>query len=267
MNTEHIRRGFAAIGARFILSPEIQRRNTAASAGYAIDIGRDRHGEFFQLRVAPEAEARLKLLILQARPSDRHLLLLCKGDAKDRYLCGHDERSWFVAAVPGGASSVADAFETLKPREVRTVQGRNGLTARQRNRRRNRAFRRQGEWFFVPAPELVVDPKLVLRDEPIRRGAGNAHLVEWLYRQGGQRVYVHRRWPNGVSEEDYSRILAQNPGIRPSEWRVMVRDPLVYARGSVRHPDHRTIVLHGWHRVLMNTETQSRAMAHMAFLD
>jgi hypothetical protein len=46
-----------------------------------------------------------------------------------------------------------------------------------------------------------------------------------------------------------------------------VRDPELYARGSVHHPDHATIELHGWHRVLMNTEQGARAMRHVAFLD
>jgi hypothetical protein len=31
--------------------------------------------------------------------------------------------------------------------------------------------------------------------------------------------------------------------------------------------DHATITLHGWHRVLMNTEGQSKAMGNVAFLD
>ncbi len=41
----------------------------------------------------------------------------------------------------------------------------------------------------------------------------------------------------------------------------------VYARGAVSHSDHATITLHGWHRVWMNTETATRQMANVAFLD
>jgi hypothetical protein len=37
--------------------------------------------------------------------------------------------------------------------------------------------------------------------------------------------------------------------------------------GAVRHPDHATIVLRDWHRVLMNTEHRAEAMRHVAFLD
>jgi hypothetical protein len=33
---------------------------------------------------------------------------------------------------------------------------------------------RQGEWFFVPEPSFVVDDKRILRNEPLRRGAGSS---------------------------------------------------------------------------------------------
>jgi hypothetical protein len=41
----------------------------------------------------------------------------------------------------------------------------------------------------------------------------------------------------------------------------------VFARGTVRHRDHATITLHGWHQVWMNTENTTRQMANVAFLD
>jgi hypothetical protein len=47
----------------------------------------------------------------------------------------------------------------------------------------------------------------------------------------------------------------------------MARNPDVYVRGRVRHADHRTIFLNGWHRVLMNTEFQAQALRNVAFLD
>jgi hypothetical protein len=47
----------------------------------------------------------------------------------------------------------------------------------------------------------------------------------------------------------------------------MRRDSLVYVRGRIRHPDHVTGTPHGWHRVFMNTENQSKAMRNVAFLD
>jgi hypothetical protein len=47
----------------------------------------------------------------------------------------------------------------------------------------------------------------------------------------------------------------------------MIRNAEVYAKGTVRHPDHATLVLRDWHRVAMNTEQAARAMQHVAFLD
>jgi hypothetical protein len=50
-------------------------------------------------------------------------------------------------------------------------------------------------------------------------------------------------------------------------WQERVRDAEVYVRGLVRHPDHATIKLPYWHRVVMNTETRALAMREVAFLD
>jgi hypothetical protein len=256
------------MGARFRISDAtINRRRQEMD--YAVDIQKDRRGEFFELRVAHNLRERIEVTVLQAKPRDRHLLLFVRkrGETeKDRFLCGHDERAWFVAAVPGTASTIAQAKEALKPPEVRVAQTAACVSGRKKNLRKNDAFRRQGEWFFVPVPALAVEPKLVLHNEPIRRGAGKAHILEQAYRTGGERLYVHAKYPNGVSEKQYIRILARKDTTRAS-WRVMVRNAAVYGRGAVRHPDHKTITLHDWHRVLMNTETQTRSMANVAFLD
>lgn len=269
MNTDHIQTQFHHMGARF--QTRVLPVWWGNSMGYAMDIQRDRRGEFFELRVLESLAGRLDINVLQVRPQDRHLLLLVRRDQPerrlDRFLCGHDEREWFVAAVPGSVSSVADAMESLKPAEVQAAQAHAGLNAHQRNRRKNGAFRRQGEWFFIPAPELQADPKLILRDEPIRRGAGKPHLVENLYRTGGESVHVCAQHPNGLTEREYRRLLKHNAEARAWHWRVMRRNMRVYARGTVRHRDHATITLPFWHRVLMNTESQSRAMANVAFLD
>ena len=122
---------------------------------------------------------------------ERHLLLTVRdGQQFDRFLCGHDEREWFVAAVPGGASSVRQAMDALQPHGVREALARSHVSSRKRYSRKNRAFRRQGEWFFVPEPSFVAAEKLVLRNEPLQRGGGKPHMVEQLYRTGGEEVYV-----------------------------------------------------------------------------
>src|SRR6185312_2098729 len=108
-----------------------------------------------------------EIAVLDVQPADHHLLLLVRERKdKSKFLCGHDERHWFVAGIPESApvGTVRQAKEALKPAEVQTAQARQRLKGKARNRRKNAAYRRQGEWFFLPAPGFVADEKLVLRD-------------------------------------------------------------------------------------------------------
>ncbi len=268
---------FAAMGARIKVRKIASRwrqgdRTWVSPADFAVDIRRDGNGEFFELRCADPPE-RNTGCFLSRRPnqsSDNLLLFVRKQGEKpqlDRFLCGHDEREWFVAAVPGGASSVRQAMDALQPKDVRDALTRNHVSFRKRYARKNRAFRRQGEWFFVPEPSFAVNEKLILRNEPLRRGSGKPHLVEEIFRSGGEMVHVCDRYPNGIPPDEYRAIIQRNPNAIRWRWRVMQRNPGVYARGTVRHSDHATITLPFWHRVMMNTETQSRTMANVAFLD
>jgi hypothetical protein len=276
MNTTHIETKFAAMGARLKVR-EIASRSQMGilkwinPKDYSVDIQRDRNGEFFELRVPTHLRESLDVSVLQVDPEQRHLLLFVRKSADkpqlDRFLCGHDERAWFVAAVPGRVSTINAAKESLKPVEVVALQDRLGINPKHCQTRRNPAFRRQGEWFFVPAPELVVDQKLVLRWEPIRRDNGQAHVVERLYRFGGTRVYVCRRCRHGVTEERYRQLLQQDPTAKQWGWRTMQQGAGVYAQGAIRHPDHQTITLSGWHRVLLSLENKSPGMARVSFLD
>jgi hypothetical protein len=269
IDTEILEAKFARIGARLKHAEGFDRRRSITSGLVALDIRNDRRGEYFEVIGRRDAAAEVE--VLDVRPADRHLLLLVReGGEKHKFLCGHDERHWFVAAVPESApvGNVRQAKEALKPAEVQTAQARQGLRAEARDRRKNAAYRRQGEWFFVPAPDLKVDEALVLKDEPITRGnGGKPHWCDFCYRTGGETVYVCRHYPNGIDGTQYRRILEDRPDANGWGWRVMTRNAQVCVRGRVRHADHKTITLHGWHRVLMNTETQSRAMRNVAFLD
>jgi len=269
MNANHLESKFAMMGARFKVSVAPAQRS---SSDYAVDIQKDRRGQFFELRVPEPLRDSLDVNVLQTDKRDRHLLLFVRpADGKAaRFLCGHDEREWFVAAVPGGASSVVQAKEALKPRAIRLRQVELEVPTRLRNRRKNAAFRRQGEWFFVPASAWSRDPineKFVLYNEPLRRGAGKAHIVEQLFRVAGELVYVCAKHPNGVSESWYRRILQNQPGAAQWRWQALRRNPRVYAKGRIRHPDHATITLPDWHRVVMNTETETESMRNVAFID
>ena len=198
MNAHVIERQFAKIGARAQVHADPVRFGGTVS----IDIGRDGAGEFFDIGVGRTRD----LDVVDARPRIRHLLLMSRqSDGNHKFLCGHDERHWFVAAVPERASvsNVQTAFEALKPAAVQ-------------------------------------------------------NRVEQL------RADVNQ---NGLTEAQYRKLISRKPKLRKLGWVTQRRNPGVFVRGKVRHSDHKTIVLDGWHRVLMNTETESVAMRHVAFID
>jgi len=258
MGTEMLERRFAKIGARVKVSGD-------GRGEPRIDVRSDRRGEFFEVRFAGRGNA-VDLEVVDVARAERHLLLLARdGEDKSKFLCGHDERHWFVAAVPEsarGVSGVQEAKAALRPAIVREAIER--VRPKDAFRRRNPACVRQGEWFFVAAPEVEPPVTLVLFDEPLSRGRGKAHVMQFAHRRGGQVVWVSRRYPRGISEAQYRRLTDEE---RRGPWSRMVRDPEVFAKGAVRHPDHATVVLRGWHRVAMNTEQAARAMRHVAFLD
>lgn len=268
MNTNALLAKFGRMGAR-VKVRDGDSRFVRTAGRISLDVREDREGEYFE--VARPSSADPEVIVMDVQAADRHLLLLVReGGEKQKFLCGHDERHWFVAAIPERApvGTVRQAKEALKPSEVQSAQSREGLRARARNRRKNSAYRRQGEWFFLPVPDFRVDEGLVIRNEPLRRGnGGKPHWMEFCYRTGGETVLVCSRHPNGVTVKEHRSILTANPKAKGWDWQTMRRNPGVYVRGRVRHADHKTIVLHGWHQVLMNTENEAKAMRNVAFLD
>src|SRR5436190_4073343 len=234
MNANQIESKFDEMGARLKVRElsarwDWRNRTWRSTGDYAVDIQRDRRGEFFELRIPEHLRDALEVSVMQSEPKQRHLLLLVRkaGDKPqlDRFLCGHDEREWFVAAVPGGASSVRQAMDALQPAGVRDALTRSHVSSRKRYARKNRAFRRQGEWFFVPETSFAVDEKLILRNEPLRRGAGKPHLVEQLFRTGGETVNVCGKHPNGLLPKEYRELLRASPKAANWGWTVMRRNP------------------------------------------
>jgi hypothetical protein len=268
MDTTLLQTKFARIGSRLMIAERDNRRGRVSGA-ISLNVRRERKGEFFEVACPPGAPGDVSVLDL--RPEDRHLLLLVReGEEKNKFLCGHDERHWFVAGIPEAApvGNVRQAKEALKPVAVQRAQAQKGLRAKARGRRKNAAYNRQGEWFFLPTADLPVADRDILRNEPLSRGAGSKpHWAEFCYRSGGEPVYVCPQHPAGVSTRIFAQILAETPGAQRWKWRQMRRNAQVFVRGRIRHADHKTIVLPAWHQVLMNTENESKAMRHVAFLD
>lgn len=271
MSTEILERRFSEMGARVhirTLQPTRWSRPATGPVVPRLDVRKDNKGEYFDISFNGSGE-KAEVAVVDVQPDDRHLLLMVKnGQAKSKFLCGHDERHWFVAAVPEkatGVGSVQKAKEALQPQAVREVLERKGVRNKDRLKRHNEAFHRQGEWFFVPVPDLVVDNARVHRNEPLTRGAGSKpHTMQYCYRSGGETVYVNSSHPTGIKQSTYNKLSKEE---QKKGWRVMVRDAAVYAKGRISHADHATIVLDCWHRVEMNTEREAAAMRHVAFLD
>ena len=174
-----------------------------------LDICRDKQGEYFEIRRALGGNQ--EIIVLNVQPREKHLLLLsCQfGEqgqflAKQKFLCGHDERHWFAAAIPEDepVSTVATARIALKPEEVRTREGLLGVSRKASFQRRNAAFIRQGEWFFIPTA-LKADPLLILKNEPLSRKRREAALGRGM---------LPVRWGNRVRFREISHGPC-SPGI------------------------------------------------------
>jgi hypothetical protein len=122
-------------------------------------------------------------------------------------------------------------MEALKPAAVLRAQNQKGVKHR-RHRRKTKAYVRQGEWFFLPRPMMHVGELATRNGQLVRRGS-KPHLAEWFYR------------PQGRDE--------------------------VFVRGAVSHPDHETVYLQVWHRVVQNDEADpspvARSFTRMKYLD
>jgi hypothetical protein len=92
-------------------------------------------------------------------------------------------------------------------------------------------------------------------------------MCQYLNRTGGELVYVCSRYPRGLTASQYISLLKGDSRANNWVWTRMQRNASVYVRGRVWHPDHKTIVLDGWHRVLMNTEREAPGARSVVFLD
>lgn len=280
-----IRRAFSRIDAevRFRV-PEWRR------TGFSLNIERLRRKETFVITSSDEVD----FSVVSVEPGIRHLLLMVKDPsvtevAHSKFLCGHDERHYFMAAIPekAGASTVRTAMTALKPKEVLEVETAAGIKTRHLHSRRRRLKNgarifRQGEFMFVPRPDFTpASPLGIVRDEILTRArfrnnpwpwsrsdGGNPHIAREAYRQTGTMVFVTHQYPGGLTEKERFELFQQDPAARRLYWWTQQRDPDVYVRGTIRHAEHATIDLGRiWHRVYVNTEGQSHAGRHLSFID
>jgi len=275
MNTETLIRNFEKIGAKVEIRRERimqrHRQRGGVDVPYSIDVagrGRDEH---FVLRVEPDAEVEFDALAPDSKT--RHLILQARpvtpGDFKpEKFLMGHDEMHFFAAALPNGSPvNVEQAKKALMTDAVRhhvdRAAKRGDMGKKDEFRRKSRAFVRQGEWFFIPQPNMTVDPGIILKNEPlVRVDGGKPHMMEEACRFGGEPRWV---WAGSILEQlAYEKLQAENPK-KARAYRQMRLNPRVYCRGKIRHPDHHTLDLGRlWHLVEVNGEIRG---AGLGFLD
>lgn len=262
MDIPILRRHFNKIGAHLNVAvlPIFQKgwrgRLIPEQREYDIDTIETGKKRGFLLSVREDLVEELDFYVLDVQPKLQHLLLLNKMNGnKERFLCGHDERHWFISEV-GQNTNVIQAMESLKPNSVIQSQFANGVKAKNWHKRHNAGFLRQGEWFFLPRPEFqVANPTFILKNEPLQRNFGSKpHIVSEIFRTGGETVYVSTQSPSGIREGEYLRLIHRKPHLKKLRWRIMRRNPTVYARGKVRHADHATLKLRFWYEVVINQE-------------
>ena len=203
----------------------------------------DRSGARERILLAPGDS---EVTVLDADRDLRQLLILVRDQdsygrtSKAKYLCGQDERSLFAVSVgtrDNPLNSVREAHEALKPWDLRQQEPRRTRGVRRGQRRRPPRYLaprviRQGDWFFEPRPWMERNGWYdVRRNFRLGNAGGNPHVVEYLLGN-----------PNEI--------------FRTSRWSLW-QSGLVFARGFVRHREHKPIHLRCWHRVLPNSASQA----------
>lgn len=255
--------------------------NADNSPTVRVNVINDKKGQIFDVRT----RGKVDLTVTDLRPDDRHLILLAKifdGNEhmepdKVKFLCGHDEREWFSCQLNDQSVTTVDTAKlSLRPKAVRQSHRDHGVKRKDRIKRKNDGSLRQGEWFFVPVDVEDPDMDIILRNEPLMvsnvRGGSKPHIAQFAFRKGGENVYVpqlpfqlamddsidRERLSAGLTEREKKQYIKRNPESKRWTWTHQVRNPELYVKGTIRHPDHATLKLRQWHQVHMNREIRGR---------
>lgn len=154
------------------------------------------------------------------REGERAWVRRSTDERKRHFLAGRDERQLFMCRLPRACTTVAEAHAALRVPEAKP-DARSVL---------ERSIR-QGEWFFVPAEEADVAR---IDNEIARRKL-------WVWRRASIGRFIARAGKPHVVDE---LVDTRDDG----------GNQQVFARGRVRHVDHKTVRLRRWFRVFRNRE-------------
>lgn len=157
------------------------------------------------------------------------ILRNASGRPIGRLLEGEDDGAPYSVRVPLRCRTVDEALDWLRPAGVSPWAPR------------------QGELFFVPeAPPAERD---CILEEHTPAGSSTYtrcdHRIDWPIfgsdHVADDAVIVWR--------EGWCAFIGRRGRIKHHRWEAR---PVAYVRGEVRHPEHGTLVLDGWHRVVPN---------------
>jgi len=285
---ELIQNKFKAMGARLSIGenpvPNVRRSDELEGSSIIVNVINDKKGQMFDVRYRGIVD----ISVIDLQPDDRHLVMLAKlidpnkphqDPEKVKFLCGHDEREWFSCQLNNqSVTTVNTAKLSLRPDAVKQSHRKKKVKYKDRIKRKNEGSLRQGEWFFVPAN--IGDPEMdiILRNEPLMvsnsRGGSKPHVAQFAFRTGGENVYVpqlpfsmmrddgvnidHERLSAGLTERERKKYFRENPKSKAWNWTHQVRNPTLYVKGTIRHPDHATLKLRQWYQVHMNREIRGK---------
>jgi len=152
---------------------------------------------------------------------------LTTPEQKRHFLCGRDESHLFIARLPHSAPTIRAAHDALRPVGVRHAEQVESAKSI-----------RQGEWFFV---ELSPSEARDVESEATRFDAHRLQRVSLAIASAASR-------PGRAHVADDVLVVFE----RNSNGRR------VFARGAVRHPDHKTIELRSWRAVFLNSEVSAQ---------
>ena len=161
---------------------------------------------------------------------------------KRHFLLGVDERQMFIAQLPEAASTVRQAHDRLKAPTVWLYEGKQaGRTIR------------QGEWFF-----LNVDSAEQGKIEHAVKNGLVRLKIDIASGIAGRRVKFKNEH---VAEE---LVIVEGTKL---ERGLPIRERDIFVRGSVRHPEHKTVSFKNWRKVIRNTESNEGRMSGVGWID
>ena len=154
----------------------------------------------------------------------------------DYFLCSLDGNNYFVSQLASQPSSIEDAFEILKPEQVKLAEAK-GLKVK-----------RQGEWFFIPTGmsdsdlakmegSLVKDMKMAIKDESaLPTNSNKIHRCKLYPVLPSQRIEMFARGTVSHRWKLDQAITGEHKSLRlGEEWHIVVHNAAVdsWSEGGV----------------------------------